>query len=296
MSQKLNELRAACEGHIKAYNEALKKNDFKAMTTIEGNLKDAEGEYATQSRNELFDACKATSNPILEGVKRHNYPILRHRLVKDDGVITGMELVDDRVKQIDLVQLCKWCGLPVLWQYKVEKMGELLALRSARELGMTDKEIEEISRTYRMDKLAQSEKMGATPTSNTQICKLLQMCIDAMMAGTDAEGKLKANSHDVAYMLMCYTKRGRQQLYVTVSKASFLHNLVCDVLHRLATGKKYGLDYQKVKDAAPSTPEGSKSETNPKKAVKVSDEVSEPEVKKVPRPKKAKAAAEEVAA
>ena len=285
MSERMIELRAIIEERIEAMNKVVRaaekdaKVGLNELYAVENELKAAEADYAEESQNEMFAICKASGAPVLEGAKRHSYPVLGHRAIKEDGFTVGFELVEDKEKQIDLVKLCKFCDLPVLWKYKVEKMGELLALRCARELGMTTQEIKEISKTYRLDKLAKAEEMGATPTSNNQIVKLLQSVIDAILYEDDGNGKnrYKVNSHDVAYLLACYTKRGRKVLYVTVAKASFLHNLVVDVMHRVVCNKRYGLDYQKIKDA----PSAEVSE--PKKVV-----ADEPV--KVPRPKKVKAA------
>jgi len=250
MSRQCVEIKDQIISLIDTYNEALKEKNLDNMTAAEKALKDAEAEFAAQSQNDLFSACKQTENPILEGIKLYTYPILRHKIIRDGEIITGMELVDDREKQIDLVKLCKFCGLPTLWAYKVEKAGELLCIRAAKELGMTTDEIKRIAKTYRMAKAAEEVDLGGTPTSNTQICKLVQKVIDEILFVDDGEGKntYKANSHDVAYLLMCYTKRGRKQLSVTVAKANFLHGLIVDILHRITCGLKYGLEYQMVKE------------------------------------------------
>lgn len=250
LSANCMEIKGRIVALIDQYNNALKEKNLDNMTAAEKALKDAEAEFAAQSQNDLFSACKQTGNPILEGVKKYTYPILRHTLERDGEIITGMKLVDDREKQIDLVKLCKYCDLPYLWAYKVEKAGELLCIRAAKELGMTTDEIKHIAKTYRMAKAAEEVNLGGTPTSNTQICKILQAVIDEILFEDDGTGKnkYKANSHDVAYLLMCYTKRGRKQLSVTVAKASFLHGLIVDILHRIACGLKYGLEYQMVKE------------------------------------------------
>jgi len=250
MSNQCLEIKGRLVDLINRYNEALKAKNLDDMTAIEKAIRDEEAEFAAQSQNDLFSVCKRSESPILEGVRQYTYPILKHKTERDGELITGMDLVDDREKQIDLVKLCKFCNLPYLWAYKVEKAGELLCIRTAKELGMTLDEIKRISKTYRMASAAQEVELGGTPTSNNQICKLLQKVIDDIIFEDDGNGKnkYKVNSHDVAYLLMCYTKRGRKQLSVTVAKASFLHGLIVDVLHRIVCGLKYGLEYQMVKD------------------------------------------------
>lgn len=259
MSKQCMEIKDQLVDLINKYNVALKAKNLDDMTAIEKAVRDTEAEFANQSQQDMFSECKKAENPILEGVRRYTYPILKHKMERDGELITGMDLVDDREKQVDLVKLCKFCNLPTLWAYKVEKAGELLCIRTAKELGMTTDEIKQIAKTYRMAKAAEEVELGGTPTSNTQICKLLQKVIDDILFEDDGTGKnkYKVNSHDVAYLLMCYTKRGRKQLSVTVAKASFLHGLIVDVLHRIACGLKYGLEYQMIKEekAAEAAPE-----------------------------------------
>lgn len=291
LSRYANEIRDNAISLIGQYNAALREKNMDAVNRLENDIREAEAAFANQSQDDLFSECKKSENPILEGVRKYEYPVLKHRLNREDGIATDMELVEDRTKQIDLVKLCKFCDLSTLWAYKVERMGELLCVRAAKELGMTTDEIKKISKTYRMDKAAREVELGGTPTSNNQICKLLQTVIDDILFEDDGSGKnkYKCNSHDVAYLLMCYTKRGRKQLSVTVAKASFLHGLVVDVLHRIVCGLKYGLEYQMIREDKAEPAKAKVSESK-----QVSESKSEPasDTIVVDRP----APAEEVAA
>lgn len=288
MSKNCQDIQAKLVGLINQYNEALKAKNLDAMTALEASIKDTEAEFALQSQNDLFAECKKAANPILEGVKRYTYPVLKHKIANDG---TGMSLVDDREKQIDLVKLCKFCTLPTLWSYTVEKAGELLCIRTAKELGMTTDEIKVVANTYRMEKKAKEIDLGGTPTSNNQICKLLQKVLDQILFEDDGTGKnkYKCNSHDVAYLLMCYTRRGRKQLYVSVAKNSFLNGLVVDVMHRITCGLKYGVEYAMVRESGNANVEAAKPEEPAKPAPEVegdttATESEEPEAVVIPRP------------
>ena len=292
MSKVLETLRKDIEVRINAYNGLiLKKGDFAKMNAIEGEIRDAEAAYAEQQMREVFEECKKQPNPILAAVKRYDYPVLAHRLIREDGVVTEMALVEDRTKQIDLVKLCKALGLSHLWEYKVEKFGNLLCMRSAKELGWSDAQIKQIERLYYCNALSRKEEMGAVPTSNNQIVKLLQQVLDAVLPLDPETGKsqYRCNSHDVAYLLMAYTKRnGKKKLTIEVSKNSFVHRLVMDVMHRIVCGLTYDLKYQQVKAEAPA--DKAPAAQKPEKAEAV-EEVS------IPRPaKKAAAPAPEAAA
>ena len=296
MSKALETLRKDIEVRINAYNVLIaKKGDFAKMNQIEGEIRDAEAAYAEQQMREVFEECKKQPEPILAAVKRYDYPVLSHRLIREDGVITEMVLVEDRTKQIDLVKLCKALGLSHLWEYKVEKFGNLLCMRAAKDLGWSDGQIKQIEKLYYCNALSRKEEMGTVPTSNNQIVKLLQQVIDAVLPADPETGKAKyrCNSHDVAYLLMAYTKRnGKKKLTIEVAKNSFVHRLVMDVMHRIVCGLAYDLKYQQIrKDEA----EGKKPEVPaPQKAKKTetSETVSIPR----PAPKKTEAAPTEVSA
>lgn len=239
---------------IDEYNKALKENDFAVMNTVDKDLKEAEDSYLEAKQIEVFGELKAKENPVREAIAMHSFCVVGHRPIKEKGVLMGYELVEDKVRQIDLVKLCKFCGLPEQWQYKVEKFNQLLAMRAANELKMTKAQIKKICDSFYMDKLAREIEMGGTPDSNTAICKQLQQVFDAILFEDNGKGSnvYKVNNHDVAYLLMCYTKRGKKTLSVAVAKNAYMHRLVFDVMHRIVTGKTYDLEYRMVKESAPA--------------------------------------------
>lgn len=282
MSKMLEGLRKDIEVRINAYNELiLKKGDFAEMNRLEGEIKDAEAAYADQQMNEVFSECKKEANPVLAAVEKYSYPILAHRLVREDGIVTEMQLVEDRTKQINLVKLCKALGLAHLWEYKVERFGNLLCMRAAKELGYTDAQIKRIDRLYYCNALSKKEDMGTIPTSNNQIVKLLQQVIDAVLPIDEETGKSKyrCNSRDVAYLLMAYTKRNsKNKLTIEVAKNTFVHSLVMDVMNRIVTGAVYDLKYQMIKqdDEKGKDGAGSAKDKATDKKVSVSDTVKIP--------------------
>lgn len=294
MSKELERLQKDIEARIDAYNKMIvKKGDLTRLNRIENELRDAEAAYTEQQMRETFEWCKKQDEPILAAVKRYDYPVLAHRLIREDGIVTGMELVEGRTKQIDLVKLCKALGLSHLWEYKVERFGNLLCMRAAKELGWTDAQIKQIENLYYCNALSKQENLGTVPTSNNQIVKMLQQVIDAVLPMDPETGKAqyRCNSRDVAYLLMAYTKRnGKKKLTIEVAKNSFVHRLVMDVMHRIVTNSVYDLKYQMVK-AAPvkvsEKPEASKNEDAEKN--------SDSEKVSIPRPaRKADADAAEV--
>lgn len=264
---------------IGEYNEALKENDLAKATRAEQELKDAETAYAEAKCTEVFGELSKSENPVKAAVEMHSYLVVSHRIKREEGTVIGFEIVEDKVRQIDLIKFCEFCKLPINWKYKVEKFNQLLALRTANELKMTKAQIKKICDSFYMSDLARQVEMGATPDSNTAICKQLQQVVDAILFEDNGKGKNvhRVNNHDVAYLLMCYTKRGKKVLSVAVAKNSYIQRLVLDVMHRIVTHKAYDLEYrmisaEKAKKISSDTKPKAKADTKAKSESK-SDEV-----------------------
>lgn len=275
MSERLNAIRAEAQNLIALYNEKIAANASKAEAdNIEKLLKEKEKAYADQARDELFHACKHGDDPIVTIIKCYAYGTLRHKIDHDkvSGRVTGMKAAEDGEKQINLVKFCEYCGQDTLWRYKVEKLGFLLTLRAAKDLKLPDTDVAKIHKMYRIDDIARKEDMGATPDSNNQLCKLLQKVIDAILYVDNGSGKnvYACNSHDVGYLLRAFSRKGKERLTIRVSDAKALHGLIVDVMHRIITGGKYGLEYKIAKKSHEEVVEGSNPAKNgaakPKKA------------------------------
>lgn len=262
MSKMLDKLRNDVVELIDAYNVLIvKKGDFASMNRLESEIREAESTYAERKLREVISECEMAPEPILAAVERYEYHILSHRINRTNGVVTNMELVEDRTKRIDLVKLCKVIGIPHLWEYKVEEFGNMLCMRSAKDLGWSDEEIEKISCLYYRNALCQKQEVGAIPTSNTQIIKMLQSIIDLILPVDHETGKSKyrCNSHDVAYLSKVYTRRSnKKKCTVTVAKNSYVHQLIMDVMHRIVKGIRWGLEYQMLKEEPASVAKAAK--------------------------------------
>lgn len=273
---------------VSEYNAAMRENDLAKANRIDQELREAEASYAEAKCAEVFTDLAKGESPVKAAIEMHSYLVVSHRAKREEGVITGYEVVEDKVRQIDLVKLCKFCDLPVSWQYKVEKFNQLLALRAATELKMTKAQIKKICDSFYMNDLARQIEMGETPSSNTAICKQLQQVLDEILFEDNGKGKnvYRVNNHDVAYLLMCYTKRGRKNLSIAVAKNSYMHRLVADVAHRIVTGKAYDLEYR----MAPSEKAAAVKETatvkKTKTTAKASAQAEETETVMVEKPAK----------
>lgn len=248
--ERVNSSYATFREKVEAYEKALAENDFTAISQAEALLKEAEKDYQAQKTILVFAELRDTENPIQSAIERLDFQVVRHKVEKDSdtGRIIGVN-EDTKTVQIDLVKFCKFCKLPTDWKFAVQKFTKLLVLRAAIELKLTKAQIKVIDDSFAMDKLADKVELGETPTSNTQICKQLQAVVDRILFIDDGKGKnkIKVNNHDVSYLLMCFSKRGRSSLRVqTINPSANIH-LIMDIMHRILTGKVYDVDYKMKK-------------------------------------------------
>lgn len=238
---------------VAAYNEAVASNDAQRIASAKGDVDKALEDCNKQIMLNVFADCKKAENPVLAAIKTYSYNIMGVKIDKDTNL---MEMTSDKSRQIDLLKFFRWCNMSHLWEYKVAKMNQLMCLRVCKELGMTPEEISRVKGLYYLKEAAKAEEMGAVPTSNSQIVKLLQMTIDAILFIDDGKGhnKIRAISRDASYLAMVYAKRSNKNKHcVTVARDNFMTTLIMDVMNRIVTNGVYGVDgYKPVKADKPT--------------------------------------------
>lgn len=236
---------------LKEANDALGKNPIdlaaysKAMTKVD----EAEKDYASLVAVAMYDEYAKKPNPIVEIIKAYSYKTIGHREVqskdKDDRRIVSVDPVE-KERQIDLLAFCKRAKLDTMWQYTASRFNQLMCLRTAKELGADPKAI---AKSYFLQDAVKKIDMGGTPTSNTQVCKLLQRVIDEIIPNETDDGKAiyKCNNYDVAYLDDLYGKKSNKtMLTVRISNDAFLRRILVDIIYRLLTNSKYGVDGYKM--------------------------------------------------
>lgn len=250
----IEEAKIKYDAALKAANDALGKNpiDVTAYNKAMSELDAAEADYAALAANKMYDEYAKKDNPIIEIIKAYSYKTLRHREKtsndKDDKRhIVSVDPVE-KERQIDLLAFCKRAKLDTNWQYTASKFNQLMCLRQAKELGAN---IQKIAKSYFLQDAVKKIDMGGTPTSNTQVCKLLQRVIDEMIPNEDEEGKpiYKVNNYDVRYLDDLYGQKSKNaKITVRVSNDTYLRRILVDIAYRLVTGGMYGVDgYREVK-------------------------------------------------
>ena len=247
---------------------------------VEGKLtelKNIENDYRALREKEVFASCA----DVHEALVQHHFTTISHKKISEDGVMTGVEK-SERMVQIDLRKFCEYKSLDMGWFYEMQALNKRLTLKAATELGVSAKDMKSIDDSYSMDKLAHEIDLGKTPTSDTQCVKHMQKVLDSL-----SEGEGRVNSHDLAYIWLCYAKKNNKTaLRVICSKHTILQSLLMDVFHRVVTNGTYGVDHKRTSNVA----EGSelKTETAKQTKPKASKKVAEAETVVV---KKAEAAA-----
>lgn len=267
-----DELMAAYNAKIAEVNQACSKG---TNADVEGKLAELvniEKEFRAVRESEVFAGLMDTH----QAIELHHFDTIGHKKTTDEGRMTGVE-ASKRTVQIDLKKFCEVKGFDLGWFYELQALNKRLTLRVAASIGVTAAEMKRIDDSYNMDKLASEIQLGKTPTSDTQVVKHMQKVLDMLSPG---EGKV--NSHDLGYVMSCYTKRNnRAALRVQCSKHSVLLSLMGDVFYRIVTKGVYGVDYKhnggavtepkEEKGSAPKSKTGSKPRAKKPKAEKVSD-------------------------
>lgn len=260
------------------YNSALEADKPMAdINAIEDQIKTIEAEYAATMRTKVFDDLGKAENPIKAAVMSPIYTVLKHRVQTAEKVVVGMT-IEEQEQWIDLYRMCQYLKLPSAWYRKVERLNQLMCLRTAHELGLKEKDIKTICDSFYMSELARKEDLGETPTSNTQMVKALQRVFDDILFEDNGKGGnlYRVNNHDVAFILKTYTSRGKAALSVRVSKsANLLKNLVA-MMHRVVLDKEYALEFRVSNRLAEAAPvKEVKAEKPAKKSAKKAEKVSE---------------------
>ncbi len=242
----LETAKRAYDAAIKQANNALCKNplDLAAYNAAMIALDKAEKDYAKAKALDMYNEYAKKFNPIVEIIKAYSYEILAHKEKKSDDKNNPRIIAvnpNTRNRQIDLLAFCSHAKLDTHWELTASRFNQLMCLRVAKGLG-TD--IVKIAKSYFLKEKVREIELGKTPTSNTQICKLLQTVIDEILpCNDDGESIYKCNSHDVKYLDALYGKRSnKHELTIRVSNDAFFRRILVDICNRLVTGRMYGVD------------------------------------------------------
>lgn len=242
---------------IKKANDALKSNpvDLVAFNAAMSDLEKSEKDYAKAAASSMYAEYAKKQNPIVEIIKAYSYDTLSHKEKRSDDKENPHVIAidpDTRKRQIDLLAFCSVAKLDTHWELTASAVNQLMCLRTATDLGA---DVGKIAKSYFLRDKVKEIKLGKTPTSKNQVCKLLQSVIDEVLPSDEnGDTPYKVNSHDVAYLDDLYGKKSNKNiLTIRVSNDAFFRRILVDICYRLLTGSKYGVDgYKGYKDETES--------------------------------------------
>ena len=238
------ELRERVEAQVKEFNDFVQNSDFEEAAKLNDAISADVNEYTSIARKEVFDALKASENPMLEAVKQLTYPTIRVRDTKEGEAKIPVRVVEDIERPIDLLKLHKHVGGDGIgadkqWVYMAEKFNMLMTAQKAVDLGIDPKAVND---SYAMSDISKEIDMGKTPTSKTNILKTLNSVVQAMVGE-----EYKAKSHDVNFLISVYSRKGRKALTVTCANHKFMRQYLAEICHRVVLNKAYGIEFKASK-------------------------------------------------
>lgn len=269
--ERMAEFEVKISAKIDQYNNLMKDGTQLQLTAIEEELKTLEADYKALAEIEMF----GTLADMESALKTLNFETIVHKRTVREGVFCGYEKANKTV-QIDLYKFAKYKGYNTDWFYELQALNKRLTLKVALSLGLSTDQIRKINDSYSMERYAEDIDLGKTPDSDTQCVKHMQKIFDLLDAGAG-----KVNSHDLGYVLACYTKKSRESLKVRCSNHKLLQSIMTDVYHRVLTNGKYDIEYKTKKDVVTTpdpTPETKTTKTKKAKAdkeVKVAKEITQ---------------------
>lgn len=256
----LKEIRKEIDKSVADYNAALAKNDKALMDAAEVAVKKSVKDYAIRMRNNVFAELRAAADPIMAAILKYEYPVLKEKVLKEDGIETEMTIVTVN-KKVDLVKFCQFCKLPTAWKYQVEKLTLRLAVRQAAKLEYSKAQMQSLIDGWFLSKIEKEKEDGKNPMSNNQCVKSLQAIIDALLP----DGGFKAGNTDIEFLLPAFVDVDKVDRHtLTAKKPGNMHDLVLNVLNKIVTGGSYKIKQGKVK--------GAQAVAEPAQAVPASDE------------------------
>lgn len=243
-------IEAEAKAYCTDYNNAVLNGDLKAAASASRSITDKVNEYTAKIKRIVYDVLEGTGNPMLAAVKVLSFETIATKDEKRDDSEIKVRTIVRKDKRIDLKDLHEKCvggiGHDKNWIHNIQKLNCLLTARVAKSVDKTygtETDLKEIYDSYQMSSVARDFDLGKTPTSNTQLLKVLQIMVTQMLG----DG-YKATSHDVNYLTNAYSKRSKEARTLKMPSHGAFRDLMMDVCNAIVTGKGYRVEYKKKKD------------------------------------------------
>ena len=223
--------------------------DITDKRVLESELDEVINTYTGISKAKCYAAAKASGDAMKYAIKEFFFPVIKVKETKDKDTDTVIRSIIEAERPIDLGDMHKklgGIGADTNWIYRAEKFNYHLTIRAAERVGAKVK-----SDAFAMNEVSRAIEMGKNPCSNTQMLKTLQSIVD-MMLGTKEDGsQYKAVSHDVNYLVDCYSNDNKKsKTSITAANHKTLRHYLKKVCYRILTdGKGYDCEQREIKES-----------------------------------------------
>ena len=239
-----------------AYTAALRDKDEAKIFALEAVCEKAMKQYNENALIEFCDDCfeyddegKPVGIPLVNALKKLRYQTMRYRVANDKE--TGLPTCTTYYADVDIplayferyacdVKKLDSAGVNHEWIYLIEKFTQLMSVYICTEIGADMKRLKD---SYYIRDVARKLELGETPTSKTQIQKLLQKVSEAMI-GTE----FKTTSHDASYLMHTLVNKDKRSANTVVFPTSkTVSGLIGDILHRVIIDGEYKMKFREKK-------------------------------------------------
>lgn len=247
----MQEIKQELETKATQYNAAALAEQYAKMSKLDKEMQDLVSDYAKKSKEAYLDEKAKSKTPLTDSIIAPQYKVLKIKDTTDNdsGIITRS--VDETNKTIQLNDLSAKFNSSFRfknWKAYIEQLNLRLCLYTANKLELPTSDRKEIEEKFRMVNGGRDIDLGATPTSNTQLLKQLRTVCNGIMGESDIEGKI--TSHDVEYLKMVYTTKGRELRNIRTLNSAKLADAIINIMNRVMTDASYSITYQKSTDNA----------------------------------------------
>ena len=239
-----------------AYTAALRDKDETKIFALEAVCEKAMKQYNENALIEFCDNCfkyddegKLIGIPLVNALKRLRYQTMRYKVANDKE--TGLPTCTTYYADVDIplayferyareAKHLDSAGVNHDWIYLIEKFTQLMSVYICTEIGADMKLLKD---SYYIRDVARKLELGETPTSKTQIQKLLQKVSEAMI-GTE----FKTTSHDASYLMHTLVNKDKRSANTVVFPTSkTVSGLIGDILHRVIIDGEYKMKFREKK-------------------------------------------------
>ena len=239
-----------------AYTAALRDKDETKIFALEAVCEKAMKQYNENALIEFCDDCfeyddegKLVGLPLVNALKKLRYQTMRYRVANDKE--TGLPTCTTYYVDADIplayferyacdAKKLDSAGVNHEWIYLIEKFTQLMSVYICTEIGADMKRLKD---SYYIRDVARKLELGETPTSKTQIQKLLQKVSEAMI-GTE----FKTTSHDASYLMHTLVNKDKRSVNTVVFPTSkTVSALIGDILHRVIIDGEYKMKFREKK-------------------------------------------------